>query len=102
MLVVAAAAYIYAFFARPIVVAGFFFPKKKLTFSAYEYKFIMAMGMASIESVKMQSRIGDKGGIDCIIGTHTFMYIYVLVLLLVLLLVLAPSLYLAWQPASSL
>ena len=29
---------------------------------------MMAVGMASIDSVKMQSRIGDKGGIDCIIG----------------------------------
>jgi hypothetical protein len=45
-----------------------FFSKKKITFATYEYKLVMLMGMASIESVKMQSRIGDKGGIDCIIG----------------------------------
>jgi hypothetical protein len=47
---------------------GSFFSRKKITFAAYEYKFVMALGMASIESVKMQSRIGDRGGIDCIIG----------------------------------
>ena len=47
---------------------GSFFSRKKITFAAYEYKFVMALGMASIESVKMQSRRGDRGGIDCIIG----------------------------------
>lgn len=48
---------------------SFFSKKKKLTFASYEYKFVMALGMASIDSVRMQSRVGDKGGIDCIIGT---------------------------------
>jgi hypothetical protein len=31
----------------------------------------MVIGMASIDSINMQSRIGDKGGIDCIIGKHS-------------------------------
>jgi len=44
-----------------------FFATKKITFATYEYKFIMALGMACIDSINMQSRIGDKGGIDCII-----------------------------------
>ena len=48
--------------------SGSFFSKKKISFADYEYKLIMVLGMASIESVKMQSRVGDKGGIDCIIG----------------------------------
>ena len=47
---------------------GLFFPKKKVEFCNYEYKFIMALGMASIDSVKMQSRIGDRGGLGLITG----------------------------------
>lgn len=58
----------HACFSTAITPGSFFSSKTKINFTNYEYKFIMGLGMASIESVKMQSRVGDKGGIDCIIG----------------------------------
>lgn len=46
---------------------SFLLSRRKIRFSDYEYKFIMAIGMATIDSTKMQSRVGDKGGVEYIL-----------------------------------
>lgn len=37
-------------------------------YSDYEYKLIMALGLISIDFPKVQSRVGDKGGLKVILG----------------------------------
>ena len=39
-------------------------------YSMYEYKLIMALGLMSIDFPKVQSRVGDKGGLKFILGNH--------------------------------
>jgi hypothetical protein len=43
-----------------------------LDYAQYEYKLIMGLGLMSSDFPKVQSRVGDKGGIKFIIGQPPF------------------------------
>jgi hypothetical protein len=41
---------------------------EQIDYSQYEYKLIMSLGLMSMDIPKIQSRVGDKGGIKFVIG----------------------------------
>jgi hypothetical protein len=46
-----------------------------VNYETYEHKVLMCLGMMSIDLPRIQSRVGDKGGIGLIIGMSAELFL---------------------------
>lgn len=59
-----------------IVFESMFDSSEVVDYSVYEYKLIMGLGLMSIDFPKVQSRVGDKGGLKVILGKYSHIISY--------------------------